>query len=87
MAGHLPIKTNKNIEKLIRNFQKEKPTSKTFEEFSCGRGRIARLSNDYFMNDWHGLKDSEVICIAFSERSFEVHLDKDNNINQIYMVL
>ena len=48
-----------------------------------------RLSKDYEMNDEHGLIDDEIVSFVDLDKDhiLEIHLDKDEKINQVYLVM
>lgn len=96
MAGHLPIGkagfdmligTGKAFKKrdivYLKDFQRV-PN----EKLGC---HVQRLPvNEYRMDEEHGLKDQYVIYfykLDDSGYSYEVHLDKDLKINEVYLVM
>ena len=89
MAGHLPIPTDDLVIKVMKSFKKKHDIKqlKHFERIPHGVGTIQRLSADYQMNDEHGKVDDEIIAINYQDRTLEVHLDKDEKINQVYLVM
>ena len=89
MAGHLPIPTDDLVIKVMRSFKKKHNIKdlKFFERIQHGLCNIQRLGADYQMNDEHGLIDDEIIAINYKDRTLEVHLDKDEKINQVYLVM
>jgi hypothetical protein len=89
MAGHLPIPTDDLVIKVMKSFKKKHDIKqlKHFERIPHGRGNIQRLSLDYKMDDEHGLVDDEIIAINYQDRTLEVHYDKDEKINQVYLVM
>jgi hypothetical protein len=89
MAGHLPIATDDLVIKVMRSFKKKHNIKelKPFERIPHGKATIQRLSADYEMNDEHGLIDDEIIAINYQDKILEVHLDKDEKINQVYLVM
>ena len=89
MAGHLPIPTDDLVIKVMKSFKKKHNIKdlKFFERIPHGVGNIQRLSAQYQMNDEHGLIDDEIIAINYKDRTLEVHLDKDEKINQVYLVM
>ena len=89
MAGHLPIPTDNLSIKVLRSFKKKHKIKdlKFFERIPHGACNIQRLSSDYFMNDEHGLVDDEVIAVNYQDKILEIHLDKDEKINQVYLVM
>ena len=89
MAGHLPIATDDLVIKVMKSFKKKHTIKqlKPFERIPHGRCTIQRLSSDYAMDDEHGLIDDEIIAINYQDKTLEVHLDKDEKINQVYLVM
>jgi|688.fasta_scaffold156639_4 hypothetical protein len=89
MAGHLPIATDDLVIKVMKSFKKKHNIKqlKPFERIPHGLSTIQRLSSDYAMDDEHGLIDDEIIAINYQDRTLEVHLDKDEKINQVYLVM
>jgi hypothetical protein len=89
MAGHLPIATDDLVIKVMKSFKKKHNIKqlKPFERIPHGLSTIQRLSFDYAMDDEHGLIDDEIIAINYQDRTLEVHLDKDEKINQVYLVM
>jgi len=96
MAGHLPIgkggfdlligkgKPFKRIDiNRLTDFQKEYN-----EKLECYVQKLP--TNEYRMDEEHGKKDHFVIFfyrVDDDEFSYEVHLDKDLKINQVYLVM
>jgi hypothetical protein len=94
MAGHLPIGqggfdhliklqfTKENIESLV-DFENNTNILKDIT--------VQRLPvNEYYMDDEHGKVDKYVIYfykLDVDDYSYEVHLDEDLNINQVYLVM
>lgn len=62
---------------------------KPFERNKMGSGWYQLLTPEYQMNEEHGLVDDLIFCYIMKERdkSFEYHLDKDKNINAVYLVM
>ena len=89
MAGHLPIATDDLVIKVMKSFKKKHTIKqlKPFERIPHGLSTIQRLSSDYAMDDEHGLIDDEIIAINYQDKTLEVHLDKDEKINQVYLVM
>ena len=89
MAGHLPIATDDLVIKVMKSFKKKHIIKelKPFERIPHGSATIQRLSSDYSMNEEHGLIDDEIIAINYQDRILEVHLDKDEKVNQVYLVM
>jgi hypothetical protein len=89
MAGHLPIAKDDMVLKVLKSFKKKHDIKqvKHFERIPHGVGTIQRLNSDYKMDEEHGLVDDEIIAINYQDRTLEVHLDKDEKINQVYLVM
>lgn len=89
MAGHLPIPTDDLVIKVMKSFKKKHNIKdlKVFERIPHGVGTIQRLSSDYKMDEEHGLIDDEIIAINYQDRTLEVHYDKNEKINQVYLVM
>lgn len=96
MAGHLPIgkggfdlligkgKPFKRKDILMLNdFQRE-----FNEKLGCYTQKLP--TNEYRMDEEHGKKDHFVVYFYKRddyEFSYEIHLDKDLNINEVYLVM
>ena len=94
MAGHLPIGQAgfdivfKHVVKRIHitrlnNFQKE-----FVDKLGCYMQRLP--VHEYRMDEEHGKKDHFVVYfykLDVDNYSYEVHLDKDLNVNAVYHVL
>jgi hypothetical protein len=89
MAGHLPIATDDLVIKVMKSFKKKHDIKQLthFKRIPHGVGTIQRLSLDYRMDDEHGLIDDEIIAINYQDRILEVHYDKNEKINQVYLVM
>jgi hypothetical protein len=89
MAGHLPIATDDLVVKTINSFKKKHKIKelKHFDRIPHGLATIQRLSSDYAMDEEHGLIDDEIIAINYQDKILEIHLDKDEKINQVYLVM
>ena len=91
MAGHLPIATDDLVIKVMKSFKKKHTIKqlKPFERIPHGRCTIQRLSSDYAMDDEHGLIDDEIVSFVDLDKDhiLEIHLDKDEKINQVYLVM
>jgi hypothetical protein len=94
MAGHLPIATKEFHRALVKLLKSIKPIKELKEfdrvKFEGGQGQFfMRLSKDYAMDEEHGMVDDEII--SFSDLSkdhvIEIHLDHEENINQVYKVM
>jgi len=97
MAGHLPIGQG-GFDHLIKlQFTKEGIESLVAYERRTDILKditVQRLPVDeYYMDDEHGKVDKYVIHFEYRNRemlyyySYEVHLDEDLNINQVYLVM
>ncbi len=92
MAGHLPIATKVNHIKLVNLFNSIKPIkeAKEFDKVRLDDKKyFMRLSKDYEMNEEHGLIDDEIISFVDlnDDHILEIHLDKNEKINQVYLVM
>ena len=92
MAGHLPIATELIHRVLVKLFKSIKPIkeAKEFDKVKFDDKKyFMRLSKDYEMNEGHGLIDDEVISFVDLDEDhiLEIHLDKDEKINQVYLVM
>jgi hypothetical protein len=90
MAGHLPIPTNRihnsRIKKALdMNISNQKP----FEKIHVDTGYFQLLTAEYGMNDEHGFIDHLIFCFVPKtlDKIYEYHLDKNEKINQIYLVM
>lgn len=94
MAGHLPVKNTmfrlallaKAIETLkeVNNLEHyQRVTLKQFPKYKA----MILPTEDYQMNDEHGLIDDKVIAVEREEDTLEYHLDKNGKINEIYLVM
>ena len=89
MAGHLPIPTDDLVIKVMKSFKKKHDIKQLthFKRIPHGVGTIQRLSLDYRMDDEHCLIDDEIIAINYQDRTLEIHYDKNEKINQVYLVM
>ena len=89
MAGHLAIPTDDLVIKVMKSFKKKHKIKdlEVFERIPHGVGTIQRLSSDYKMDEEHGKVDDEIIAINYQDRTLEVHYDKNEKINQVYLVM
>lgn len=89
MAGHLAIPTDDLVIKVMKSFKKKHKIKdlKIFERIPHGVGTIQRLSSDYKMDEEHGKVDDEIIAINYQDRTLEIHYDKNEKINQVYLVM
>jgi len=94
MAGHLPVATTKLHTKLVEEF-KGNNILREAEPFKTVRvegfeGFFQRLTDEYNMDEETGLEDSHIFFYCGNTKKdeyFEVHLDKDLKINQVYLVM
>jgi hypothetical protein len=92
MAGHLPIATKEFHRGLVKLMKSMKPIKETkeFDKVKFNDKKyFMRLSKDYEMNGEHGLVDDEIISFVDLDKDhiLEIHLDKDEKINQVYLVM
>ena len=93
MAGHLPIPTTGEHLDIVRKFKAMVGDIKNAKMFDRHKltddfhPYILRLSADYEMNEEHGKVDDEIISYNTMEYSWEIHLDKNDEINQVYLVM
>ena len=94
MAGHLPIATKEFHRGLVRLLKSITPIKEIREfgkvKFEGGEGQyFMRLSKEYVMDEEHGLVDDEIISFVdlSKDHILEIHLDKDEKINQVYLVM
>jgi len=90
MAGHLMQPINaKHQERVKIALLMKIGEKKPFERNKMGSGWYQLLTPEYQMNEEHGLVDDLIFCYIPKERdkSFEYHLDKDKNINAVYLVM
>lgn len=93
MAGHLPIKTKtfhinkvKEFKEMVGDIKSEPFYKKRKTE---NGGCFFRLSNEYFMDEEHGMVDDIVISYTPPSMActYEIHLDKNEKINKVYLVM
>lgn len=93
MAGHLPIPTTGEHLNVVRKFKTmvgEIKNAKFFDRHKLTdelHPNIQRLTPEYEMNEDHGKVDDEIISYNVSDYSWEIHLDKNGKINQVYLVM
>lgn len=91
MAGHLPIKTDMFRLALLDEAKKELNSVNEFYKrvtlSSFPKYRAMRLPKEYNMDEETGLVDETIIAVERDEDILEYHLDKSDNINQIYLVM
>ena len=92
MAGHLPIATKEFHRELVKLFKSMKPIkeAKEFDKVKFNDKKyFMRLSKDYEMNEEHGLIDDEIISFVDLDKDhiLEIHLDKNEKINKVYLVM
>lgn len=94
MAGHLPVGPAGFELVIKKNFSKKRiremvDFERNFDEkLNCYVQKLP--ANEYKMNEEHGKKDIFVIYfykLDVDNYSYEVHLDKDLNVNEVYLVL
>ncbi len=94
MAGHLPI----NITPLIKQLTSESILAlkgkKEFEKvdlpFAVKVKSMLLPTKDYNMDEETGLVDSKIISVTLyseTDEIYEIHLDKKDNINVVYLVM
>ena len=95
MAGHLPVKKS-GFPRVISNSFKMEHLKKLehFKKEKCLGYNIQRLPvSDYAMDEEHGKVDEEVLSFWKDEvegedqKVYEIHFDKDMNINEVYLVM
>ena len=96
MAGHLPI-GRAGFPTLVKNGFKMEHVKKLehFKKEKCMGVNIQRLPVDeYRMDEEHGKVDEEVLSYWEDEvegeneqPTYEIHFDKDMNINEVYLVM
>jgi hypothetical protein len=92
MAGHLPIATTDFHLGLVKLMKSMKPIKETkeFDKVKFNDKKyFMRLSKDYAMDEEHGLVDDEIVSFVDLDKDhiLEIHLNKDENINQVYLVM
>jgi hypothetical protein len=88
MAGHLSIPTTQQHRDMLNKFPNIKEMG-FFKRQEVDNGYIFRLSSDYAMDEEHGMVDDEIVSFTplTMECIYEIHLDKDQKINQVYLVM
>lgn len=91
MAGHLPIK-KVGFPRLVQKSTNLEQIQKLeyYKSYKFLEHTLKRLPlNEYAMDNEHGKVDHEIL--AFTPKSgtciFEIHFDKDLNINEVYLVM
>jgi hypothetical protein len=94
MAGHLPLVTTDFHVKLVEEFKNNRTLQMAplFERIRVEgfEGFFQRLTDEYNMDEETGLEDSHIFFYCGNTKKdeyFEVHLDKDLKINQVYLVM
>lgn len=94
MAGHFPIGQAGFDQSIKLQFTKEAIESLTYYEKRSDMLKdvvVQRLpTSEYRMDEEHGKVDKYVIYLYKLEvdnYSYEVHLDKDLNVNEVYLVM
>jgi hypothetical protein len=95
MAGHLPIPTTRKHLRLIKEFKKNEEIQKApiYRQIRVEgiAGYFQRLPVlGYNMDEEHGKKDFEIFFFCGNEEKneyFEIHLDEEFKINQVYLVM
>ena len=92
MAGHLQVnKTIFRISLLHSAMDTLKNINKPFEKLNLTNFTNYKAmilpTNDYQMNDDHGLIDNKIIAVSREEDTLEYHLDVNDKINAIYLVM
>ncbi|MFC1535786.1 hypothetical protein ACFL4H_00300 [Candidatus Neomarinimicrobiota bacterium] len=85
--GKLPI-FNQYIEEIRKEFSIR--NANWFKRFTMQGYKWMRLSKDYRMDEYDGYAgvDDEIISIeTISELCYELHIDKNNQILQVYEVI
>tara|TARA_B100000927_G_scaffold237855_1_gene198727 strand:+ start:375 stop:659 length:285 start_codon:yes stop_codon:yes gene_type:complete len=94
MAQHIPIGQSgfdNVIGKIIKreDILKLEDFKRVYnDELSCYMQKLP--TSEYQMNEEHGKKDDLVVYfykLDVDDYSYEVHIDKDTKVNQVYLVL
>jgi hypothetical protein len=91
MAGHLPIQTDNFRLALLDEAKRVLKNTNVFyqrvtlEKYPNYRAMF--LPKEYNMDEETGLVDEVIIAVERSEDILEYHLNKDEKINQIYLVM
>lgn len=94
MAGHLPIGQG-GFDHLIK-LQFTKEAIESLVDFERRTDILKGITvqrlpvDEYYMDDEHGKVDKYVIYfykLDVDDYSYEVHLDEDLNVNQVYLVM
>ncbi len=94
MAGHLPIGQS-GFDHVIGSIIKREDILKLEDfkrvfnnELDCYIQKLP--THEYQMNEEHGKEDDLVVYfykLDVDEYSYEVHIDKDTKVNQVYLVM
>jgi len=94
MAGHLPIGSagfKYMLADLTFEFIME---LEDFKRVPYKGGKLCLLPDDYSMNSEHGKKDSVILCwepakskVYEDSGAYEIHLNRNLNINEVYLVM
>jgi hypothetical protein len=95
MAGHLPIATKRRHLRLIKEFRnnEEIQNAPFYRRVKVEgvNGYFQRLPVlGYNMDEEHGKKDFEIFFFCGNEQNneyFEIHLNEEFKINQVYLVM
>ena len=90
MAGHLPIEIDITHTKIVSSFKKKHKIKELdyFKRIQHGKGKMYRLPLDEFnMDDETGLVDDEVIALEYEDKIIEYHLNKNQKLHQVYLVM
>lgn len=94
MAGHLPIGQAGFEHVVKKNFTKKRISEmidfeRNFDEkLNCMVQKLP--ANEYKMDEQHGKRDKYVIYfykLDVDNYSYQVNIDKDLNVNEVYLVL
>jgi hypothetical protein len=94
MAGHLPIATKRRHLRLIKEFRTNEKlqTAPFFERVRVEgiNGYFQRLPEAYDMFEETGKEDTHIFFFCGNEEKseyFEIHLDEEFRVNQVYLVM
>jgi uncharacterized protein YxeA len=94
MAGHLPIATTRKHLRLIKEFRTNEKLQKAplFERVRVEgiNGYFQRLPEAYDMFEETGKEDTHIFFFCGNENKdeyFEVHLNEEFKVNQVYLVM
>ena len=90
MAGHLPIK-KAGFPRLVQKSTSLEQIQKLeyYKRYKFLEHTLQRLPLNYAMDEEHGKVDYEILALTPKTRTcvFEIHFDKDMNINEAYLVM